>query len=170
MKIGGTCFCSAAALLVNKNNAELDLKYALVCRERDKKTFSEDGRDLPDLDESIAADGQKQHPLDVQVHEPDAALHIVETRQRHFFVVADRKLVASERKWTFFGRAAITNCFAASTAVVLPEADLLLVVHCPQVPKEGPAAQLAGVGLRPLGSFEPPGGHVPQHEVRILAD
>ena len=61
--------------------------------------------------------------------------------------------MTSERHRRPLGGAAVAHGLAALAAVVLAEADLLLVVHGPQVPEEGPVAQLTGVGLGPVGTL-----------------
>jgi len=128
----------------------------------------------------IVADSDQQLPVGVEVNVADAALHVVETRQRlllvlgdldvAFFTDANRKLVASQRKCASLGRTAVANGFAALPAMVLPQSNLFLVIHRLQIPEEGSAAKLTSIRFGPVRRLESLRRHVPEHEVRVLAD
>lgn len=65
--------------------------------------------------------------------------------------------------------ALVAHGLATVATVMLPNADLLLVDHGPQIPEEGPRTQLARVRLDPLRSHLPHGVHLPEHDHRVLA-
>merc|ERR1719326_1388236 len=81
---------------------------------------------------------------------------------------SDRVLVTLVREDGSLGGAVVTHSLAAPPAVVLPQTNLLLVVHRFEVPEKRPAAQLAGVALCPVRGLCPLHLHVPADQPPVL--